>query len=101
MPEAIVVPITLTKLPKGGYGMRALVDDSRRSPPAAARSPRFDLSLRRQVATTAGGKHGYLLAKCSDGNFVFEPEVEFDDGSCARGCSPSGAPEGCARPGYA
>jgi hypothetical protein len=82
--QAIVVPVALTKLARGGYGMRAQAT----IPKIAGGSgsvARFDLTLRRQVATTAGGRHGYLLARCSDGNFVFEPEVEFLDGDLARG----------------
>jgi hypothetical protein len=82
--QAIVVPFALTRLAKGGYGMRAQAT----IPKIAGGSgsvARFDLTLRRQVATSAGGRHGYLLARCSDGNFVFEPEVEFLDGDLARG----------------
>lgn len=84
--QAVVVPITLTKLakPKGGHGLLAQA-----TIPAIAGGSgslaRFDLTLRRQVSTAAGGKHGYLLAKCSDGNFVFEPQVEFSDGNMAKG----------------
>jgi hypothetical protein len=82
--QALVVPITLTKLAKGGYGM--LVQSTIPKIAAGTGSlARFDLTLRRQVTTAAGQKHGYLLARCSDGNFVFEPEVEFDDGNLARG----------------
>jgi hypothetical protein len=82
--QAIVVPFALTRLARGGYGLRAQAT----IPEIAGGSgsvARFDLTLRRQVATTAGGRHGYLLARCSDGNFVFEPEVEFLDGDLARG----------------
>jgi hypothetical protein len=93
-PEAIVVPITLTRLPKGDYGLRAFVTIPRIAAGAGSLAA-FDLSLRRQVATTGGKKHGYLLGRCSDGNFVFAPEVEFDDGSGANGllafgCTPKG-----------
>jgi hypothetical protein len=82
--QAVVVPFALTRFAKGGYGLRAQAT----IPKIASGSgsiARFDLTLRRQVATTAGGRHGYLLARCSDGNFVFEPEVEFLDGDLARG----------------
>jgi hypothetical protein len=82
--QAIVVPFALTRLAKGGYGMRAQAT----IPKIAGGSgsvARFDLTLRRLVATTTGGRHGYLLARCSDGNFVFEPEVEFLGGDLARG----------------
>lgn len=97
-PQAVVVPIALTKLPKGVYGMRALATIPRIAGGAGSLAS-IDLSLRRQVATTGGKKHGYLLAKCSDGNFVFEPEVEFEDGSGARGllafgCTPKRRPAG-------
>jgi hypothetical protein len=82
--QALVVPITLTKLAKGGYGM--LAQSAIPTIAAGAGSlARFELTLRRQVATASGKKHGYLLARCSDGNFVFEPEVEFNDGNLARG----------------
>jgi hypothetical protein len=82
--QAIVVPIMLTKLAKGGYGMRAQATIPKIAGGNGSLA-RFDLTLRRQVGTTAGRKHGYLLARCSDGNFVFEPEVEFIDGNLARG----------------
>jgi hypothetical protein len=93
-PQAIVVPVALTRLPKGEYGLRALVTIPRIAAGAGSLAA-VDLSLRKQVATTGGGKHGYLLARCSDGNFIFEPEVEFEDGSGARGllaigCTPRG-----------
>ena len=96
--QAVVVPIALTKLPKGVYGLRALVTIPKIAAGAGSLSS-VDLSLRKQVATTGGKKHGYLLAKCSDGNFVFEPEVEFEEGSGARGllafgCTPKGRPAG-------
>jgi len=82
--QAIVVPITLTKIPKGGYGMLAQAAIPTIAGGAGSLA-RFDLTIRRQVPTASGKKHGYLLAKCSDGNFVFEPEVQFDDGNLARG----------------
>lgn len=87
--EAIVVPVTLTKLPKGGYGMRALVTVPKIAAGAGSLVG-LDLAFRKQVAAAGGGKHGYLLAKCSDGNFVFEPGVEFEGGAFARGTLVSG-----------
>jgi hypothetical protein len=82
--QAIVVPVTLTKLAKGGYGLLAQATIPKIAGGTGSLA-RFDLSPRRQVVTTAGKTHAYLLAKCSDGNFVFEPEVEFEDGNLARG----------------
>jgi hypothetical protein len=92
-PQAIVVPIVLAKLPKGSYGLRATATIPKIADGAGSLAA-LELSLRRQV-TANGKKHGYLMAKCSDGNFVFEPEVEFEDGSGARGvlafgCTPAG-----------
>lgn len=82
--QALVVPIALTKLTKGGYGMLAQSTIPKIAAGAGSLA-RFDLTLRKRVVTASGKKHGYLLARCSDGNFVFEPEVEFDDGNLARG----------------
>jgi hypothetical protein len=92
-PEAIVVPVTLTKR-KGAYGLRARVAVPEIASGAGSVTA-FDLSFKRQVATSGGGKHGYLLANCSDGNLVFEPEASFSDGGLARGllalgCTPAG-----------
>jgi hypothetical protein len=82
--QAIVVPIALVKLAKSGYGIQAQATIPSIAAGAGSIAA-FDLTLRRKVATTAGAKHGYLLARCSDGNLVFEPEVQFDDGNLARG----------------
>jgi hypothetical protein len=91
--EAIVVPVTLTKR-KGAYGLRARVAVPKIASGTGSVTA-FDLSFKRQVATRGGGKHGYLLANCTDGNLVFEPEASFADGGLARGllalgCTPAG-----------
>lgn len=82
--QAIVVPFTLTRLAGSGYGMRAQATIPRIAGGAGSVA-RFDLTMRRLVGTAAGGKHGYLMARCADGNLVFEPEVEFESGNSARG----------------
>lgn len=82
--QSLVVPFALTKLAKGGYGMRAQATIPKIAGGGGSVA-RFDLTLRKQVTTISGGRHGYLLARCSDGNLVFEPEVEFLDGDLARG----------------
>jgi hypothetical protein len=84
VPQAIVVPVELTRLTEGGYGMRAQAT----IPTIAGGAGSFAglaLTMRKKVATFAGGEHGYLLARCSDGTLVFEPEVEFATGDRARG----------------
>jgi len=93
--QALVVPITLTKLAKGGYGMLA-----QSTIPAIAAGAgslaRFDLTLRRQVATASGKKHGYLLAKCDTGKFLAQAEAKFANGDqigpaqITRACTPKG-----------
>jgi hypothetical protein len=93
-PEAIVVPVTLTRLPKGSFGLRARV-----AVPAIAGGAgslaSFDLTFAKRVYSDGGRKHGYLMAKCTDSNIVFEAEVTFVDGNFARGtlvrpCLPRG-----------
>lgn len=95
--QAIVVPIVLTKQTTGGYGMRALVTVPKIASGYGSLAA-VDLTFRRQVAAGEGKKHGYLLARCSDGNFVFAPKVEFEDGSGANGLLAFGCmhPEGTA-----
>jgi hypothetical protein len=83
-PEAIVVPIALRKLSGSGYGTVALATIPKIAGGAGSLA-RVDLAMRRQVAAAGGRRHGYLLARCADGNLVFEPEVEFEGGSRARG----------------
>ena len=82
--QAIVVPIALTRLTRSGYGMRAQATIPKIAGGAGSVA-RLDLTMRRLVATASGGKHGYLMARCADGNLVFEPEVEFESGNSARG----------------
>jgi hypothetical protein len=84
VPQAIVVPIVFTKLTKGGYGLHAEATVPKIAGGAGSLAV-LDLTMRRMVATASGGSHGYLLARCSDGNLVFEPEVEFESGARARG----------------
>lgn len=90
--QSLVVPVALTKVSKGGYGLRALVTIPKIASGGGSLA-RLDLTFRKRVRTTGGAMRGYLLARCSDGNFVFEPEVEFADGNLARGT----LAEGCKR----
>jgi hypothetical protein len=93
-PEAIVVPIALRKLPRGSFGLRARI-----AVPTIASGTgslaSFDLTFARRLYSNNGRKHGYLMAKCVDSNFVFDAEVRFVDGNLARGtlatpCLPRG-----------
>jgi hypothetical protein len=95
-PEAIVVPVTLTRLPKGSLGLRARVAVPTIASGAGSLAS-FDLTLAKRIYSDGGRKHGYLMAKCTDSNIVFEAEVTFVDGNLARGtlvrsCVPRGQP---------
>jgi hypothetical protein len=82
--QTLVVPIALTKVSGGGYGLLAQVAVPKIASGAGSLA-RFDLAFRKRVTTTGGSRHGYLLARCTDGNLIFEPEVEFDNGDFAQG----------------
>jgi hypothetical protein len=93
-PEAVVVPIALTRLPKGSFGLRARVTVPAIASGAGSLAS-FDLTFAKRTFSVGGRKHGYLTAKCPDSNVVFESEVTFVDGNLARGtlvrpCSPRG-----------
>jgi hypothetical protein len=95
-PEAIVVPVTLTRLPKGSFGLRARVGVPAIASGAGSLTS-FDLTIAKRIYSDGGRKHGYLMAKCTDSNIVFDAEVTFVDGNLARGtlvrpCLPRGRP---------
>ena len=92
--QSLVVPVALTGSAKAVTASGPGHDPQDRIRRRLA--GRVDLTFRKRVGTTAGAMHGYLLARCSDGNFIFEPEVEFADGNVARGmlaegCNPAGS----------
>jgi hypothetical protein len=93
-PEAIVVPVVLTKLAKGSFGLRARVSVPRIASGTGSLAG-FDLTFPKRLFSKGGRKHGYLMAKCDDSNFVFDAEVRFANGNLARGtlvrpCVPRG-----------
>jgi hypothetical protein len=94
IPEAIVVPVTLRKLPKGIFGLRARIAVPTIASGAGSLAS-FDLTFSRRLYSSKGRKHGFLVAKCVDSNFVFDAEGRFVDGNLARGtlvapCLPRG-----------
>lgn len=91
--ESIVVPVALTRHNRGPYGVQAQINFPRIASGAGSLAS-IDLTFKRQVRTAAGKKHGYLTGRCPDGNFVFEPTVEFEDGNLARGVLALGCDEG-------
>jgi hypothetical protein len=95
-PEAIVVPVVLTKLAKGSFGLRARVSVPRIASGTGSLAG-FDLTFQKRLFSKGGRKHGYLMAKCDDSNFVFDAEVRFVNGNLARGtlaqpCRPASNP---------
>jgi hypothetical protein len=91
--QAIVVPVVLTRHNRGPYGVMAQINFPKIASGAGSLAS-VDLTFKREVRTAAGRKHGYLTGRCSDGNFVFEPTVEFEDGNLARGVLALGCDEG-------
>jgi hypothetical protein len=96
IPEAIVVPVVLTKLAKGSFGLRARLSVPRIASGTGSLAG-FDLTIGRRLYTQKGRKHSYLMGKCTDSNFVFDAEVRFASGNLARGtlaqpCRPASNP---------
>jgi hypothetical protein len=81
--QSIVVPVTLTRIRRGEIGTRAALTVPRIASGAGSIAG-FELAFKRRLRTAAGS-HGYLEARCGDGNFLFEPSVELEDGDLARG----------------
>jgi hypothetical protein len=56
----------------------------------------FSLNFPKKLFTYKGVKHGYLLAKCSNGKFLAQAEAKFSDGTkvgpaqIVRACTPKG-----------
>jgi hypothetical protein len=92
---AIVTTVKIAKEHNGPYGLRSIA-----SVPKIAGGDgsvtAFSLTFPKKVFAYKGKKHGYLLAKCSNGKFLAQAEVKFDDGTkvgpakIVRACTPKG-----------
>jgi hypothetical protein len=88
---AIVTTVKITNEHKGRYGTRSVAS----VPRIAGSVTAFSLTFQKRLFTYKGKRHGYLLAKCSDGHFDAEAEAVFTEGSKAKGeivcaCTPKG-----------
>jgi hypothetical protein len=91
---AIVTTVKITKEHKGRYGVRSVASvPVIRGGAGSVKS--FSLTFQKRLFAYKGHKHGYLLAKCSDGHFDAQAEAVFRDGTTVdgkivRACTPKG-----------
>jgi hypothetical protein len=92
---ALVTTVTLKKEHNGPYGIRSVAT----VPPIAnfaGSVTDFNLTFQKKLFAYKGKKHGYLLARCSNGHFLAQAEAKFHDGTqigpakITRACTPKG-----------
>jgi hypothetical protein len=91
---AVVTTVKITKEHKGRYGTRSIASVPKIAGGSGSVTA-FSLTFAKKLFTYKGKKHGYLLAKCSDGHFDAEAEAVFTDGTklggkIVRACTPKG-----------
>jgi hypothetical protein len=92
---AIVTTVKISKEHKGPYGTRSIASVPKIAGGAGSVTA-FDLNFPKKLFTYKGVKHGYLLAKCSNGKFLAQAEAKFSDGTkvgpaqVVRACTPKG-----------
>lgn len=92
---AIVTTVKITKEHKGPYGTRSVASIPKIAGGAGSVTA-FSLTFPKKLFTYKGKKHGYLLAKCSNGKFLAQAEAKFSDGTkigpakIVRACTPKG-----------
>jgi hypothetical protein len=92
---AIVTTVKISKTKNGPYGIRSIA-----SVPKIVNGngsvTAFSLTFPKKLFAYKGTKHGYLLAKCADGDFLAQAEARFSDGTkigpakIVRACTPKG-----------
>lgn len=93
--SAIVTTVTVSKEHNGPYGTKSVA-----SVPVIANGSgsvtAFSLTFPKKLFAYKGKKHGYLLAKCSNGHFLAQAEADFSSGDklgpakIVRSCTPKG-----------
>lgn len=93
--SALVTTVKLSKEHNGPYGTKSVA-----SVPKIAGGDgsvtAFSLTFPKKLIPYKGKKHGYLLAKCSNGKFLAQAEAKFADGTkvgpaqIVRACTPKG-----------
>jgi hypothetical protein len=91
---AVVTTVKISKEHKGRYGTRSIASVPKIAGGSGSVTA-FSLTFSKKLFTYKGVKHGYLLAKCSDGHFDAEAEAVFADGTklggkIVRACTPKG-----------
>jgi hypothetical protein len=92
---AIVTTVKISKEHKGPYGIRSVASVPKIAGGSGSVTA-FSLTFPKKLFTYKGKKHGYLLAKCSNGKFLAQAEANFTDGtkvgpaSVVRACTPKG-----------
>jgi hypothetical protein len=92
---AIVTTVKISKEHKGPYGIRSVASIPKIAGGAGSVTA-FSLTFPKKLFTYKGQKHGYLLAKCSNGKFLAQAEAKFSDGTkvgpaqIVRACTPKG-----------
>ncbi len=92
---AIVTTVTISKEHKGPYGTHSIALVPKIAGGAGSVTA-FSLTFAKKLFAYKGKKHGYLLAKCSNGKFLAQAEIKFADGTkigpakIVRACTPKG-----------
>jgi hypothetical protein len=92
---AIVTTVKVSKENKGPYGTKSVASIPKIAGGAGSVTA-FSLLLKKQLFSYQGRKHGYLLAKCANGQFKAQAEAIFSNGTkigpatITRACSPKG-----------
>jgi hypothetical protein len=91
---AVVTTVKISKEHKGRYGTRSVASVPKIAGGSGSVTA-FSLTFAKKLFAYKGKKHGYLLAKCSDGHFDAQAEAVFTDGTklggkIVRACTPKG-----------
>ena len=92
---AVVTTVKISKEHKGRYGTKSIATIPKIAGYAGSVKA-FNLTFQKKLFAYKGKKHGYLLAKCSDGHFDAQAEASFHDGTkvgpgkITRACTPKG-----------
>jgi hypothetical protein len=78
-PTAVVVRITISRIHRGRFGLRAIAEIPRIAGGAGS-ATKFDLTIHRRFSYK-GRTESYLTASCPTGSYYTEGEVLFSDGT--------------------
>jgi hypothetical protein len=92
---AVVTTVKISKEHKGRYGIRSVASIPKIAGGFGSVTA-FSLTFKKKLFAYKGQKHGYLLAKCTDGHFDAQAEAKFSNGTqigpakVVRACTPKG-----------